>query len=124
MSNARSMLFGCWAILIVLLLMAVVFLRSKKKGYAAAILPLILVPVVHIAGNFLAVQSAKALPLDPLQLRIVLEIAAGLIACVLLGFSSRAIKEKRSRLAFFISCAGFVVVLDTVLIFSLLAPKG
>ena len=41
-----GMLFACWAIVIVLLAMVVVFMRAKKKDYALAVLPLTL-PELH-----------------------------------------------------------------------------
>ena len=38
-TNAGSMVFSCWAIVLVLAAMSFVFLRRGKKEYSAAILP-------------------------------------------------------------------------------------
>ena len=46
--------FACWAIVIVLSLMVLVFLRARKKEYAVAILPLLIAPFVHIFSGLLA----------------------------------------------------------------------
>lgn len=47
-------LFACWAIVLVLLAMAVVFMRAGKREYAVGILPLILPPAVHIVSGVIA----------------------------------------------------------------------
>lgn len=49
-----GMLFACWAIVIVLLAMVVVFMRAKKKDYALAVLPLTLVPFAHIISGVIS----------------------------------------------------------------------
>ena len=41
------MLFACWAIVIVLVAMFLVFMRAHKKEYAVAIVPLIVLPFIR-----------------------------------------------------------------------------
>lgn len=111
-----AMLFACWAIVIVLALMIVVFLRAQKKEFAVAILPLMVAPFVHIFSGVLSKTLDAVLPLNTAQIRIIIDLLAGLISCLLLGLLSRGIPGKRTRNGFFWCCAGFVVILTLVLI--------
>ena len=43
--GSSGMLFACWAIVIVLVAMFLVFMRAHKKEYAVAIVPLIVLPL-------------------------------------------------------------------------------
>ena len=52
--GSSGMLFACWAIVIVLVAMFLVFMRAHKKEYAVAIVPLIVLPFIHILSNPLA----------------------------------------------------------------------
>lgn len=114
--TSASMLFACWAIVIVLLAMVIIFLRARKKEYALAILPLLIAPAVHIFSGVAAKWLDAAVPLSAGQLRIIIDLTAGLISCLLLGLASRGIADRRTRNGFFWCCAGFVVILTLVLV--------
>ena len=114
--TSASMLFACWAIVIVLLAMVIIFLRARKKEYAVAILPLLIAPVIHIFSGVAAKWLDAAVPLTAGQLRVIIDLTAGLISCLLLGLASRGIADRRTRNGFFWCCAGFVVVLTLVLV--------
>lgn len=111
-----GMLFACWAIVIVLSLMVLVFLRARKKEYAVAILPLLIAPFVHIFSGLLAKGMDTFLSLSTGQIRIMIDLTAGLISCLLLGLASRGIPDRRTRNGLFWCCAGFVVILTLVLV--------
>lgn len=111
-----SMLFACWAIVVVLLAMAVIFLRARKKEFAVAILPLLITPAIHIVSGVVAKWLSGAVALSAGQLRVIIDLTAGLISCLLLGLVSRGIEERRTRNGFFWCCAGFVVILTLVLV--------
>ena len=115
-TSHSGMLFACWAIFIVLLAMVVVFLRSGKKEYAVAILPLLIVPFMHIFSCILSSLLSGPLPFTAAELRIMIDLTAGLVSCLLLGFASLGIEGRRTRNAFFWCCAGFVVILTLVLV--------
>lgn len=116
-TTTRGMLFACWAIVIVLLAMAFAFLRSNKKDYALAILPLMITPFVHIFSGVIAKFLEILVPLTAAELRVIIDLTAGLVSCLLIGLATLGIKEKkRVRCAFFWCCAGFVVILTIVLV--------
>ena len=110
------MLFACWAIVVVLLAMAVIFLRARKKEFAVAILPLLITPAIHIVSGVVAKWLSGVVALSAGQLRVIIDLTAGLISCLLLGLVSRGIEERRTRNGFFWCCAGFVVILTLVLV--------
>lgn len=123
LNTPAGMLFACWAIVIVLLAMVVVFMRAKKKEYALAVLPLTLVPFVHIFSGVCARFLDSFIFLNFTEIRILIDLTAALFSCLLLGFSSRGIAEKRNRRLFTIFCAGFTILLTWVLIYNILSAS-
>ena len=76
-TTSAGMLFACWAIVIVLLAMFIVFMRARQKSYALAILPLVIVPFIHIiSGVIKNYMTRKFLgsdePISPMQKVILL----------------------------------------------------
>ena len=114
-SNSMGMLFACWSIIIVIAAMFFVFMRARKKDYALAVLPLLLVPLMHILSAPLARLLRDILPLTFTEIRAGLDTIAALFSCLLIGTGSRRISGKRPRRAFFICCAGFIIILTLVL---------
>lgn len=119
-----GMLFACWAIVIVLLAMVVVFMRAKKKDYALAVLPLTLVPFAHIISGVISRFLDSLIFLSFTQIRVLIDLTAALFSCLLLGFSSRGIPEKRNRRLFTIFCAGFTILLIWVLVYNTLSASS
>lgn len=115
-ADSGGMLFACWAIVLVLLAMSFVFLRSGKKEYSIAILPLLITPFINIFSGLLSRLMDRFLPLSFTELRLTITLTAGLFSCLLLGLAARGISGKRTRLVFFWFCAAFVVVLTLVLV--------
>lgn len=96
-SQSGGMLFACWAIVIVLALMFVVFMRAHKKDYALAIIPLVILPLAHIFSRLLANALDNILPLTGVELQVAIDMTAGLVSCLLIGLTGRRIQEKRTR---------------------------
>ncbi|MDD2362366.1 MAG: hypothetical protein PHH84_05345 [Oscillospiraceae bacterium] len=115
-TNSGGMLFACWAILIVLLAMSFVFLRSGKKEYSVAILPLLITPAANIFSGLFSRFLDKLVPLSSAELRVIIVLTSGLISCLLLGLASRKLSGEKTRLIFFWVCAAFVVILTLVLV--------
>lgn len=113
-----KLLIACWATVIVLILMALVFWRSKKNSYAVAVLPLTIPPLVHLISGILARGLETTLPFaNPFQIRIVIDLIAAIVACVLIGIASQFLYETRKGRSFFaISCSAFIVVFSAILI--------
>ena len=110
------MVMECWAILIVLAAMFFIFLKAKKGSYSISILPLAIVPAMHLIGRVVSRHLDPYLPVDGSVLNIGIDASAVVIACILLGFTSRNIPSKRQQKVFLICCGIFVILLAWVLI--------
>ena len=119
-SQSGGMLFACWAIVIVLALMFVVFMRAHKKDYALAIIPLVILPLAHIFSRLLANALDNILPLTGVELQVAIDMTAGLVSCLLIGLTGRRIQEKRTRLMFSLCCSGFIIILALVFVVNIL----
>ena len=109
------MLVECSAVTVVILLMMYVFYRRGNKGFVLPVLPLLFVPVAHLA----VYGALKLLPEDRRSsILIVADLVALVCACLAFGFFSNRIKSKRYRSVYMILCAGFSVIFTCVLIFN------
>ena len=121
--TSKKLLIACWATVIVLIAMALVFWRSKKSNYAVAVLPLVLPPLGHLISGILARGLDLTLPFaSSFQIRIVIDLIAAIAACVLVGVTSQLVYETRKgRTLFALSCSLFIVVFSAILILSTLS---
>lgn len=112
------LVFACWATAIILGVMSLVFWRSKKNGYALAVLPMAIPPLVHMFSGILARGLELTLPFaSPFQTRIVIDLIAAIVSCVLIGIISQFIYEtKKGKTIFVICCSIFIVIFSGILI--------
>lgn len=111
-----GLLFACWAIVIILGAMFIVFMRAHKREYALAVIPLILLPLVHIGSGPLARLLGSFFPLGLRELRHAVDVTGGLFACLLIGLTARRIQGRRTRLIFTACCTAFLIILTLVLV--------
>lgn len=116
-----GMLWACWAIIIVILAMFVVFMRANKKAYAIAILPLAVPAALYIPSGVLARYWSRFVSLGSIELMILINVIAGVIACVLIGFTARRIPAAANRRIFSIACSLFIVILSLTLVIRTMA---
>ena len=116
----QKLIIACWATAIVLILMAVVFMRSNRRHFALAVLPLTIPSIVHLVSGFLANTLDPAFaPITSVQIRILADLIAALVACLLVGLTSILVSKKRkTRLLFAIACALFIIVFSSFLLMS------
>ena len=121
--TSNKLLIACWATVIVLAAMSLVFWRSKKTRFAVAVLPLMLPPAGHLISGILARGLDLTFPFaSSFQIRIVIDLIAAIAACVLIGITSQLVyKTRKTRTWFALSCSVFIVVFSAILIFSTLS---
>lgn len=119
-----GMLWACWAIIIVILAMFVVFMRANKKAYAIAILPLAVPSALYIPSGVLARYWSRFLPIGSIELMILINLVAGVIACLLIALTARRIPVKANRRAFGIGCSLFIVILSLTLVIRTMVELG
>ena len=110
----------CLAIVVLILAMWLIFMRARKKASAFAILPLVVVPLTHIAGNLLARPISGALFGNAAQIHIFIDILGLVFAGILFGSISHRIKSRKGRTSYLCICGGFTLVLTFVLILNIL----
>ena len=116
------MLVECISIVMIILLMAVVFLRAHLKDYAITTLPLLILPLLHVFSLWAAKPIAGVFPLEPAGVTVAIDATALIISCTALGFFSHRIAAKKPRMVYLLFCGAFVTILTWVLISNTLVP--
>ena len=113
-----KLLIACWATALIVLAMALIFSRGKRHRYGVAVLPLIIPPLMHIFSGIFARWLSASLPFaNSFEIRIVLDLIAALIACILVGLASVHLYETRTgRTLFLVACSLFIVAFSSILI--------
>ena len=124
--TSSKILIACWATVIILAAMAIIFFRGKRRHYGIAILPLMLPPLMHIVSGFSARWLGGLLPFaNSFEIRIVLDMIAAMTACALIGLASTLLYESRKgRALFIVCCAIFIVVFSGILIMNTVLQYG
>jgi hypothetical protein len=110
----------CGAIVAVLLIVGFVFLRRDRKVFVFGILPLLILPLMHLIGIPISYYAEHRFHINFYHLRIYIDMIALVAACTLFGIFGRGLPEKRVRLGYIISSALFTIILGWVLVVDLL----
>ena len=117
------MITECAAILAVTLCMVVILLRSGHGDYSASILPIMIVPAVHLIVATVFGRIHLNIGKIPYPMAIAFaDITALAIACLCVFALSAKVGSKRNRKVYLILCSGYNVILTCALISQLLAP--
>ena len=115
------MIGECWAIVALIFMLFVAFLRQGKREACLFILPLPVVPLAHIASGALAGFLSSLVPLPVYFLRACLDIVGLVAACMAFGILSLPLK-KGTRAFYLAACGGFSLILCLVLLYDTLGP--
>ena len=117
------MVTECAAILAVTLCMVVVLVRSGNSDYAVSILPVMVIPAVHLAaGLILGKLNVRIGMMPPQMLVSFVDIAALAIVSLCVFALSVKVKSKRNRKVYLILCSGYNIILTCALISQTIAP--
>lgn len=114
------MTVACLAVIAILLAMSYIYVRAGRKNYALAILPLMLVPVVHAGAGVAYSLLSRFLTWDFNLFAIAADVVALVAACTIFGFLSAKIETKKARMVFLIMCDGFTALFTFALVWSLI----
>lgn len=103
------------AIFGIILAISIIFLRSKRKDYAATTLPLLILPAANILISILSSSIAK-LPFGQLTTIMFVNISAALISCVIVGVASLKFTKRHTGITYIVICILFNVLLATILL--------
>ncbi|WMJ22594.1 hypothetical protein RBG61_11430 [Paludicola sp. MB14-C6] len=99
------------AIIIIFTVMSILFIRVKKKNYAAATAPLIIVPFFQLIANILNEYLGKVVTADIQSLIVIIGLAIGV---VLIGVASNYLVGKKPKIAYILLCGSFTTILTIV----------
>ena len=109
------MFFESYAIIAVVLTMSYILSRREKSsGYSVGILPLIIVPAVHVTGRTIVGPIIKIFSIDLTTAWVIIELTALMLTCLLLGAISVSIKNRKLRISYLALCGGFSVILTSI----------
>lgn len=103
------------SIIVIFTAMSFIFVRAKKKDYAAATAPLIIVPFAQLLGNILNEIFGKVITVDIQSLIVIIGLAIGV---VLIGVASSFLVGKKSRVVYILICGGFTTILTIVFLYN------
>ncbi len=110
------MVVECITTAAIILLIVFVFLRAGRGNYALAVLPLAIVPVVHVIVIWCARYFAQLLSTRVGLVILWVDLLALVISCILYGVFVNAISSKGSRKTYLICCGGFSLIFTFLLI--------
>jgi len=111
------MITECWAIIILIGMMAGYFYLSRKPAFAVMTLSLALVPFVHLfsfrIANMLVRFDAIS---NAMFVQICVHVVGLMISCFLVGGFSRNIRSKYGRWSWMVMCFIFIFCITAVLL--------
>lgn len=96
----------CLSCIVIILCMSYIFMRKRKPNYSIAILPLILVPIIHLFSSFIY-KLLGNVNMDYNLFVLALDVIALVVECILFGFLSNNIETKKTKVTYCIMCGGF-----------------
>lgn len=109
------MVVECITTAAIILLIAFTFLRAGRTNYAVAVLPLALVPVVHVIADWCAKYFAQLLGARVGLIILCVDLLGLVISCILYGVFVNTISSKGSRKTYLICCGAFSVIFTFLL---------
>lgn len=111
------MLVESVAIVMILLFMAFIFLRSRRRDYAAATIPLILVPLVHAVVCLLGEGFPKFAQNE--IFRSTADVLALAAAVAVMGMICTKLKSRKTKYSYLVLCGGFSTLLTLIFLYEI-----
>lgn len=113
------MFVECLAIFGLIFGVAVMYIRAKKKSYALATVPLLILPVANILAYAFSGGISNILPVDRFTAYSAINIIAVVISSFLVGLMSVKFGKKTVRAAYITMSLVFNIVLAAILIYNM-----
>jgi len=109
------MLVESAAIVVLIGLMSIILLRAKKPGWALAVLPLGLLPLLHLVSYSLSLLLTEAV-VDGDTLMVVVDVIAIVAAICLFLFLQKNMKARRAKVIYVLCSTGFAILMGSIFI--------
>lgn len=110
------MIFESLAIIGIVLAIGFIILRSKRNNYFMAILPLLILPLMHIISFPVVPLLSKVMPAREITIYICLIFIALIVESILIGLASTLLKTRKQKTSFLFMCGAFSLVLTMIYI--------
>ncbi len=109
----------CSAIFCLIFVVAMMYIRSDKKDYAFATIPLLVLPAINVLAYLSSGKLSLMLPMDKFTVYAALNIIAVIISSCLVGIMSVKFRKKSNRVAYVVMSLIFNIILAAILIYNM-----
>ena len=95
------------------------YIRSGKKDYAFATIPLLVLPAVNVLAYLASGKLSALLPMDKFTVYTALNIIAVIVSSCLVGIMSVKFKKKSNRMAYIVMSLIFNIILAAIVIYNM-----
>ncbi|MDE7303567.1 MAG: hypothetical protein K2N60_09665 [Oscillospiraceae bacterium] len=113
------MLIECTAIFLLITAVSLMYVRAKKKNYALATVPLLILPLANILAYAASGKLSNILPMDKFTVYAAINIIAVVISSCLVGVMSYKFPKKSTRTAYVIMSLIFNIILAAILVYNM-----
>lgn len=113
------MLVECAAIFCLIFVVVIMYMRAKKKDYALATIPLLVLPFINILAYMSSGKLSAMLPMDKFTVYSALNIVAVVVSSCLVGVMSSKFKKKSTKTVYVVMSLIFNIVLAAILVYNM-----
>lgn len=113
------MLIECTAIFLIISAVSLMYVRAKKKNYALATVPLLILPLANILAFTASGKLAGILPMDKFTVYAAINIIAVIASSCLVGVMSYKFPKKSTKTAYVIMSLIFNIILAAILVYNM-----
>ena len=109
----------CSAIFCLIFVVVIMYIRSGKKDYAFATVPLLVLPMINVLAYLSSGKLSTLLPMDKFTVYAAINIIAVIVSSCLVGIMSGKFKKKSNRMAYIVMSLIFNIILAAILIYNM-----
>ncbi len=110
------MVIECISIILIIFLLIFAFLRARRKKYAISMIPLMILPGLHLISYPISYYLHRTFDIAEKQTQNVITVIALIISCIALGIMSSSFNIKKNRIAYIVICGIYTLILALILI--------
>lgn len=113
------MLVECLVISGLIFVVAMSYMRAKKRNYAFATIPLLILPLANVVSYFVSGGLSGMLPMDKFTVYAAINIISALVSSCLVGVMSSKFSKKATRAAYIFMSLVFNIALAAILTYNM-----
>lgn len=113
------MIVECFVMCGLILVVIIAYMRAKRKNYAFATIPLLILPLANVVSYFVSGELAGFLPADKFTVYAAIDIVSAFVSCCFVGIMSSKFSRKSTRAAYVFMSLVFNIVLAAILTYNM-----